>query len=548
MSTINLYKIDSQKYDDFIQELGSKYKKISISKKFINDFCEENEEIFYFYLYIANPQGSKKISWDWAVELFDSKIDEVTSNPKAVLLVEYESNDKEVCYALTFGSSFFAVDKYCDSDFGFDFARKVKFKEIKTTTSTTPNLRRNKTINSYIDYVIFDFDSGESFAKIKGNIELFKNFKLFNPSFEIGNSIKFSIRNNSFEYIALSILYIEHIINSKSDINNIPVFSKIKDKDTISKLDESLKNSIQEGNTICISEVDIVGAWEVFNRNDDSILIRYRDHEKEIDELNEQELRKFCEELDLPYQEDILNARVTIFQNGNSVATKFVKELIDYTNDENKSILIKGTWYSYNDDYIEYLEYSMNEIEVNYEEKYDFTRDRYDQFLEEQFQKNATNTEYSSLSDKEIRERIKSKYYAERAFNMILEDKYQFVSYDRKPRNINGYIVEPMDLYKDKTMWAVKMGESSSKLCYAVDQSLSSFQLYKRKAFNYMPKIDKVGIWLVLDRTTPIKKKNGHPDLNELKMLMLKNKIDNWKKEVRLAGLIPVININYRTS
>ena len=38
---------------------------------------------------------------------------------------------------------------------------------------------------------------------------------------------------------------------------------------------------------------------------------------------------------------------------------------------------------------------------------------------------------------------------------------------------------------------------------------------------------------------------DGKPNISELNMLMLKNKIDAWKKEVRLLGYAPIIRINY---
>ena len=37
------------------------------------------------------------------------------------------------------------------------------------------------------------------------------------------------------------------------------------------------------------------------------------------------------------------------------------------------------------------------------------------------------------------------------------------------------------------------------------------------------------------------------PDINRLDMLMLKNRLDQWKKEVRLQGYTPIIYVNYRT-
>ena len=66
---------------------------------------------------------------------------------------------------------FFAVDKYCDTQFAFDFARRINFKQIKTTTLTTPNSKRNKTVNVYLNYNNIFYDSGEAYAKIKAKIE-----------------------------------------------------------------------------------------------------------------------------------------------------------------------------------------------------------------------------------------------------------------------------------------------------------------------------------------------------------------------------------------
>jgi hypothetical protein len=57
--------------------------------------------------------------------------------------------------------------------------------------------------------------------------------------------------------------------------------------------------------------------------------------------------------------------------------------------------------------------------------------------------------------------------------------------------------------------------------------------------------VKEIGLWIILDRKTKIPLTAGKPDLNHLDMLILKNKIDFWKKEVRLLGYRPVIHINY---
>ena len=56
-----------------------------------------------------------------------------------------------------------------------------------------------------------------------------------------------------------------------------------------------------------------------------------------------------------------------------------------------------------------------------------------------------------------------------------------------------------------------------------------------------------VAIWFVLDRSRHIENEDGKPDINRLDMLMLKNRLDQWKKEVRLQGYTAIVYVNYRT-
>lgn len=95
-------------------------------------------------------------------------------------------------------------------------------------------------------------------------------------------------------------------------------------------------------------------------------------------------------------------------------------------------------------------------------------------------------------------------------------------------------------------MYAVKIGNSSSKLCYAIDQSLTALKLYRKGMFPDVPTITAASIWLVLETKVHIEDNNGIPVLDKLNMLMLKNRLDQWKKEVRLMGIKPLVRINYR--
>ena len=82
-------------------------------------------------------------------------------------------------------------------------------------------------------------------------------------------------------------------------------------------------------------------------------------------------------------------------------------------------------------------------------------------------------------------------------------------------------------------------------MCYAVDQSTSTLKLYKQRLLDNLPIAKKFGVWLLLDRRTHLEIIDGKPNINQLEMLTLKNKLDAWKKEVRVLGYIPILLINY---
>lgn len=539
MGALNLYKINKEKKKDLIQELKNNLTKSQAKR--LTDPKDPDIE-FTMTLFYSSPENERNINWNWILKEYNEPTLFVSSYPKAVLLIEENNN---FTYAVTYGYSYFIVNKYADKNFGFDFARKIEFAEIKTTTLVTPNYRRNKTINTYINYDELEFDSGESFAKIKAKAKLSDDFKLFKPSLEIGTSIRCVTEYDSLCNIILIIRYIENkIINGKT-IYKIPVFSTIKDNELIEELNNRTMKNILENSTLSISEFDIIGTIEVFNRNDDEFILKYKNKTKHINSLSYNELKSFCQENEFDFEKIALDIKVQIIREGTNLREERVGDIIDFTDDNKRCILSKGVWYRYNDDYLEYLKESIDEIKTEYHHEYDFTKDIYNDFINTLLPDAKKDSENKDKSEKEIILKLKKKYYAERAFNIIMERKYGFENIDRDNKNIGGATVEIADLYKDKTIYSVKIGNTSSKLCYAVEQSISTLHLYKHKKVSNLPEIDTIAIWLILERDKHIEE-NGKPNINSLNMLMLKNKLDQWKKEVRLQGYTPLIMINYR--
>lgn len=543
MSVVNLYKIEPSKIDAFAQDLQRRMHFVkTLELSTLNS--EDKVQTFGMTLYLSQPDQAKCINWNWILREFGCPEVQVLPTPKAIILIE---NEFGAVYAATFGHAFFIVDKYCDRDFGFDFARRLKYKAIKTTTLTTPSSHRNKTVSTYINYSELEFDSGESFAKLKADVDTTGDIDLYKSAIEIGSSIRLNILDDSLESVLNVVVHIEDTIKKCDEICKIPVFTNVRDSELLQRLNERLiQNAELNPTQLAVAELDIIGASEVFNSNDSEFDLLYQHKTKRVSSLTMNEIRQFCEENGWNYALCMLNIKVVSYHNGVPIVTKYVREIIDYTDDEEMCLLSKGVWYKYNEDYLSYLRDSISEIDAEYHPEYDFDLREYETFIARRYLDEKGSPEYQGLSASCIKASLKKKYYAERAFNLLREERDGFQNFDRLPTCISGSTVEKMDLYKDGLMCAVKIGSTSGKLCYAVDQSLESLRLFRKGLIPDMPEISTVVLWFVLERSTHIEGADGKPDLSRLNLLLLKNKIDQWKKEVRLQGYRPLIYINYR--
>lgn len=541
MGRLNLFKVDSQKQKEFLNDLAAKYNSIG-TEQIIKRVIGVQEIRFKLSFFLSIPDGEKPVEWDWLLKYFGDDAVASRSNPKGILVIE----GIEALYACTYGFSFFVVDKYCDTDFAFDFARRVKHKEIKTTTLISPSSKRNKVVNTYLDYYNLEFDSGESFAKLKVKADLPDEFALFTSSIEIGHSIKFELPNDTIDAVIDVLLYVENTLSNSDEIYKIPVFNKITNKESIKQLDICFAANLKENPLLInLSELNIIGVTEVFNNNDSSFEIRYGHKSKTLMQLTSDSVTNFIQDCRLPLYEGLKKVKIVSYYANTSVRTDTLYNLIDYIDDERRCLLSKGIWYYFNDDYLGYLEESLSEIDVVYDSRYDYTTDLHEQFIAEKYEAEKHSHEYVDLPKGEIEKKVRKKYYRERAYNLYISNKFGFDCHDREGTSIGGAKIELMDLYKDKTLFAVKFGNTSSILCYVIDQSINTIKLYKQRQLENLPTARRFGVWFLLDRRTRLDLIDGKPNINQLEMLALKNKLDAWKKEVRILGYMPVVMINY---
>ena len=340
MGQLNLYKIDAQKQEEFEAALADKYESVGNTQTISRTVCDQ-EVAFELSFYIDIPYGENSVEWNWILNFFGDNGVTSRSNPKGILVIKV--NDE--LYACTYGFSFFIVDKYCDTDFAFEFARRVKYKEIKTTTLLSPSSKRNKVVNTYLDYNNLEFDSGESFAKLKVKAELPEDFSLFEAGIEAGHSIKFEMPNDTMGAVIDVLLYVQNTLLSCAEIYKIPVFNKVSDKDMVERLNTRLAIAL-EGNPMAInlSELDIIGVTEIFNNNDSLFKIKYYRKTVTVPRLTAEIIIDFIQDCGLTLFDGLEKVKIVSFYNGVPVRTDALYNLIDYIDDELRCVLSKGKW------------------------------------------------------------------------------------------------------------------------------------------------------------------------------------------------------------
>lgn len=547
MTQVNIYKIAEEKISDFTEHLTSIYLKLgetlTVDYNRNKDKNQENLEITYnTSLYFAEADTPKDLKWNWVLKLFGENPKKVAGTPKGLLIFSENQN----MYAVTFGHSYFQVDPFSDKEWAFDFARRLEYSNVKTTSLITPNSLRSKTINTYLDsYGEIEFDSGEALTKLKAKIKLPYEFTLFSDTIEFGNSIKFSNITINLEKIVEIIEYINHIILTEKERVKIPYFKKIKDDDKIATFLDSLKKSIRYNlYSIDFSEYQVCGTNIIF-KNNDEFSYKYKRNSMPCDNINHDTLSEFMHHYNID-NEHLLDIKIVASENGETKYTNPISKIIYYTDDKERVLLLEGVWYAYNDDYLGYLNDAILQLNIEYDPELNYSKEKHQVFLENKLNEVKTSEGESKLSDDDIKEKLRKKYYREFYFNKLQESENGYNLFDRGIKQIGPHKIEVMDLYKDETMYSVKFGKASSELSYAVDQSLEAAKLYRKSQISIDGiSIKTICIWLILERSELPLNSEDKPDLTNLDMLILKNRLDQWRKEILILGYKPIIRINY---
>ncbi|MCH5171827.1 MAG: TIGR04141 family sporadically distributed protein [Erysipelotrichales bacterium] len=474
-------------------------------------------------------EENQKISWK---SVFDAFGESNIPNKSGVSSIVLCSKNDDDTFVITYGPSSFLAQKYCDREFGFDFAKRIELDEIKRKSSITASSNKNSSITSYKNTKTILYDTGENIT----SLSFTPLNEFYGKRIDIGKSIKFNI-DIPFDRIHELLDVIKNDLQTEP-INKIPLLVEVKNEEEIAEyyeimyqefrkeLEKFKSGNLQNYNSVDLNEFTIVGCNFYFE-NEESRLLKIGRTEYLLETLTMEDLFKFSIEKNLDIQQLVESAKIVYKDESNAtIYSEYFKNHINYELPDKNICFYDGRWYEYNNDYIKLIQDEVKTIKVIYEEK--------------------DNINKSDLDGKEG-------LYREAKVNKILSDKYSGILLDRdclllkydNEFNHNDYKVEIADFVADNTYFSLKIGDAQS-LSYCVDQSLLSANLINAKIVN-LPQIDndnisKFGLWFYLEKKMIF---NNLPiDLLKLNSIMLISKLSIWSKQIKSMGKEPIIHIN----
>lgn len=498
MIKLNIYKINSNAEADLV----SKLERVGLSKT----YDEEHNE-YRFRFYFSDEPDTVDIWWVEKYSEFISPDEDIPQNRLyfGTLIISRE----ESIYAVSLGKSHFYLNSFCDTDFGLNLAERIlDSNELKVKHSKYYKSNKKKSITSFGDGNEMLYDAGESMHFIKGKTI---DEEKWGKSVSFGHSVHLKVDVTPLEITSI-IEEIEEALQQEPIIR-IPKVEIVTDDTCIAQLDRKLSSAIiaTEDPQLNIEQFTISGVNFIFT--DDYTYKLYRTgnsrHKMLLSDFSVSEILSFINQNGINLPQDIDDLKVSVEREEGRNFTQKLKYYLDFIDDENRHCLIDGSWYQFNQSYVEYLRDEVNKIDFVYDQQFDIAPD-----------------------------------VVERAFNIERAENDGYVDYDTDLTSIDGrYRVEKMDLYKDNSLYFVKKG-TPQKLNYTIDQAITTLKILQQNEANIEidgndVEIQSIVIWFLLKRRTNIN------ELSDINSLILHIKLAEWRKLTLEAGYTPRVFINY---
>ena len=138
-------------------------------------------------LYNSKRENSS-ISWQKVLNEFDISLQIDKDSLKGILIAESDTS----AYAVTYGMSSSLVQKYCDSEFPMDIAKRIEVSKVKRKAEKILNGSTNGLVKTLSNTNLIVVDKGESVV----NLELIPDEEeQLGKCIGIGKSVKINVDN-----------------------------------------------------------------------------------------------------------------------------------------------------------------------------------------------------------------------------------------------------------------------------------------------------------------------------------------------------------------
>ncbi len=515
MPQFNIYKIPKNSINSLKKELA-KIARLDSSimlKGFAIDFYLHFEESEMWWVSFYSPWISKQ-------RIHNPKDNLQNKNYfGAVVLTK-----GDICYAISLGKTHFYIKKFCQFDFGIQFAQRVVNKDnVTLLNSNSFGGNKRKSINSFATNSTLEPESGEAIMSLKGGTI---NDEYLGSFISCGDAVSISLEEYDLMNLPELIEFIDNALKQDS-LFDIPTSRKESNPEICKKLDSELAQKI-------IDFSDEINFSEIFHSDGVGFLTRGEFYIKYLicnrnkieisDGLYFDDIKNKFTEKGIEFtEENLLNIKVKVQNQYGQETLKPIKYFLDYINPE-KYYLNEGSWHHFNQKYLEFIDNSIDLLNVDFKAEYDNFHDQYLEWIKlNSFDPNV--------------------WYFEKYFNEHVIVNAGFTNTDRQvdlspDDDFRRYKLEIADSIKDDLLLFVKKGTPQG-LNYVIDQSLISFKYLQEKNWQFdlngkQVKIKKMCLVLLFER-------GKFEKITEIDSLIFKMKLNEWRKKLIGSNIEPII-------
>lgn len=415
------------------------------------------------------------------------------------------ASKEQQCFIASFGKSHFYIRPFCDYDFGIELAKRIADGEDASQTSARRfQGKQRKNIKSYAKNTRLSIPPGESVDFIQASITNAAQ-ATFGPTAKFGTSALLSppINPNALGRL------LDDVVSrlSTPELFQLPRTVVISDDVEVRRFDELLIKEIQRPvglSDFTENTFDLFGVDFIFNSTGNFRLKCGNFKPKDVDRLTMREVKEYVQNRKIPANK-ILSIKISKLHDDEPEFTSPIKDLLDYIHDKERVVLSGGRWLQFNQDYLQYLNESVDNIPMEPVED---------------------DLKLLTMTEPEFNIDMKS-----RGYTVADKDFELFKVRSNTP-------IEAWDLKKGSTVYAVKFG-TPQKLNYVCDQAMNLLELFHNRAeVKAIPDFDEYCLWLGYRGKTPLDK------ISSSGSIILKQKIEAWARRCEEIGIKPKLKLS----